>query len=318
MKERNLDILPVAAGPGSGLSPECVNTLDFIREWTAEVLARNEPFDLARVRKNFKIASRPADVVAQNVFSVQGVPCEWVCAPGSDPGARLLYLHGGGFVSGDLDTTIPFARLISQATGCSVLAVDYRLAPEHPFPRALTDAVRCFRWLREHGPRGPGPARKRVVAGDSAGGGLVLSTLMRLRDAGETLPDCAVTLSPITDLSLSGASLETQADRDPVLRKEFLRFCSDAYACGTDRREPLLSPLFGDPAGLPPLFMQVGGREILLDDTLRFVRKAKAAGVDVTLDLWPDMFHSWQLFAPGVPEAQQALDRIGVYIREGR
>jgi acetyl esterase/lipase len=196
--------------------------------------------------------------------------------------------------------------------------VDYRLAPEHPFPDALTDAVHCFRWLRVHGPRGSGPARKLVVAGDSAGGGLVLSTLMRLRDARETLPDCGVTLSPITDLSLSGASLESRAELDPVLRKEFLLFCSEAYAADTDRREPLLSPVFGDPAGLPPLFMQVGGREILLDDTLRFVRRAKAAGVNVTLDLWPEMFHSWQLFAPKVPEAQQALDRIGAYVRELR
>ncbi len=298
-----------------GLSPACERILEFIHAWTAEVLARGEAFDLPRVRKTFKLASRPPEVVAKNTFRANGVLSEWACAADARPEDRMLYLHGGGYISGDLDTTIPFAELISRNTGCSVLAIDYRLAPEHPFPHALDDAVRSFRWLRENGPRGAGPARKLVIAGDSAGAGLALSTLLKLRDDREPLPDCAVALSAITDLSLGGSSLKTNAGVDPVLRVDFLEFCSRAYASGVDKKDPLVSPLFGDPEGLPPLFLQVGGREILLDDTLRFAEKAEAAGVDVTLDLWPEMFHSWQLFAPEVPEAQGALDRIGDFIR---
>ena len=304
--------------PPESPSPAFRRTLAFILAWTEEVLNSGKPFDLQTARKTFGVAPRPRAGVADRTFLAHGVPCRWACAPGASGEDRLLYLHGGGYVCGDLLMAARFARLLSGATGCSVLVADYRLAPEHPFPCALEDAVGAYLWLLENGPEGPAPARKLAVAGESAGGGLTLSTLLKLREQGAPLPDCAVALSPITDLTLSGASLETRAGQDPVLRVELLEFCSKAYASHVDRRDPLVSPLFGDPAGLPPLFLQVGGREILLDDALRFADKARTAGVRVTLDVWPEMFHSWQLFAEAVPEARRALDRVGDFVREVR
>lgn len=306
---------PGGSGQAGGVSRECRDALDMLYALAAEALSREDAFDLNVARASSKLFSRPPEVAAARTFLADTVRAEWACAPGADPAVRLLYLHGGGYVSGDLDTTIRFAELVAQAAHCCVLAIEYRLAPEHPFPHALNDAVDAYRWLLENGPEGPGPARKTVIAGDSAGGGLALSALMKLRDQGGDLPDCAVTLSALTDLALTGETLTSRADRDPVMNLPFLALCFDAYASGVDRRHPLLSPLYGDPQGLPPLFMQVGGREILLDDTLRFAEKARASGVEVHLDIWPEMFHSWQLFAPWVPEAQQALDRVGRFVR---
>jgi len=300
---------------GTGLSPEFERTLAFLLAWNEEVLASQEPFDLQTARKTFGVALLSVGEGAEKTFLARGVPCRWACGPEARPEDRVLYLHGGGYVCGGLDTATRFASLLSRVSGFSVLAVDYRLAPEHPFPGALEDSVNAFRWLRENGPLGPLPARRLAVAGESAGGGLVLSTLLRLRDHREPLPDVAVALSPITDLTLSGGSLKTRAELDPVLRLDLLEFCSRAYASCADRADPLVSPLFGHLAGLPPLFLQVGGREILLDDTLRFARKARASGVQVTLDVWPEMFHSWQLFAEEVPEARRALDRVGDFVR---
>ncbi len=302
-------------GADQGMSRECRQALDTLFAWSAEVLAYGKSFDFQQARHASKLYVRSAEEAAKNSFRADGVLAEWVRAPWADPDSRILYLHGGGYISGDLDTTLPFARLISQATGCSVLAIDYRLAPENPFPHALDDAVRAYGWLRDNGPHGPGGAKTTVIAGDSAGGGLALSTLLRLREDRAAPPDCAVTLSALTDLSLSGASLMRREGDDPVLTYAFLQLCSQAYASGTDPKHPLISPLFADLRGLPPLFMQVGGREVLLDDTLRFVKKARDAGVDVTLDLWPHMFHSWQLFAPDVPEARQSLERVGAFVK---
>jgi len=304
------------------ISKECQEALEFIdlliNEWTAEVNSPHLPLDMARSREAFKIVSRPADLLEAITFKVNGVLSEWVCDADADPDLRILYLHGGGFITGDLDTTEPFAKAISEVTGCAVLSIDYRLSPEHPFPSALNDAVNAFKWLCRNGPEGPAPSKKTFIIGDSAGGGLALSTLLKLRDDKAALPDGAVTLSAFTDLTLSGDSLKSRAEVDPVLNAAFLRFCSSAYASGMDMKNPYISPLFADTNDLPPLFMQVGEREILLDDTLRFAEKATASGVPVTLDVWPEMFHSWQLFAPHMPEALYALKRIGSYIRKFR
>ena len=297
------------------ISKQCEEALDYIHRWSEEATSRGKTFHLESARAGFKIMPRPAEVLEQVTFRIHDLLAEWVCAPGVDPDLRLLYLHGGGYVMGDLDTTAPFAQLISRATGCSVLIIDYRLAPENPFPRALEDSLLAFRWLRNHGPQGPAPVRKIFIAGDSAGGGLALSTLLKLRDNRESFPECAVTISAFTDLTLSGESLKSRIHVDPVLSVPFLRLCSDAYSAETDRKNPYLSPLFSEPANLPPLFMQVGDREILLDDTVRFARKAESRGVRVTLDVWPEMFHSWQLFAPQVPEAEEALTRLGDFIK---
>ena len=298
------------------VSKACQEALHDLHLLTEDLLARGERFDVQRSRITFKLYSRPDEVLEEVTFPLNGIRAEWVCDPASHPDMRLLYLHGGGYILGDLDTTAPFAQCISKATGCAVLIIEYRLAPEHPYPHALEDAVGAFRWLRQHGPQGAHPAKRMCIAGDSAGGGLTLSTLLRLRDEKDRLPECAFTLSAITDLSLSGASLETRAEADPVLDADFLRYCAGAYAGGTDPTEPYLSPLFAETGGLPPLFMQVGEREILLDDTRRFAEKARAEGVDVTLDVWPEMFHAWQMFAPAVPEATEALDRVGRFVKD--
>ena len=238
------------------------------------------------------------------------VPCEWVVARGASRDTVVLYLHGGSYVLGSIATHRNLAARLSAASGASALVVGYRLAPEHPFPAALHDALAAYRWLRTR----VDPARI-VVAGDSAGGGLAAATLVALRDAGDALPAGAALLSPWVDLEGTGGSLAANAGADPMIDRDGLLRAAAAYLGGADPRTPLAAPLHADLAGLPPLFIQVGGREALLDDALRFAARARAAGVPVRLDRWDEMVHVWQAFAPLVPEATAALARAGVFIR---
>jgi acetyl esterase/lipase len=194
--------------------------------------------------------------------------------------------------------------------------VDYRLAPENPFPTAVDDALSSFRWMLDNGPDGHTPCRRSFIAGDSAGGGLTLATIMALRDAKERVPDAAVTLSALTDLALTGRSIESRSEIDPIIRNTaLLPGIFELYLSGTDSRTPLTSPLYGDFSGFPPLLIQVGDNEILLDDSIRLAEKAKSAGVDIKLEVEPEMFHNFQIFAPFLPKAQRAIDRIGEFIR---
>jgi acetyl esterase/lipase len=197
----------------------------------------------------------------------------------------------------------------------AVLVLDYRLAPEHPHPAAVHDALAALRWMYEHGPTGAAPARATFVAGDSAGGGLTLATLIAARDAGVHLPNAAVAISAWTDLACTGNTMRTRADVDPMVTEAVLSRMTQDYLQGGDARQPLASPLYADLRGLPPLLMQVGDAEVLLDDTTRVADKARAAGVDVTLEIYPEMIHIFQLFAPILPEGQQAIERIGAFIR---
>jgi acetyl esterase/lipase len=190
--------------------------------------------------------------------------------------------------------------------------VEYRLAPEHPFPAAVEDATAAYRWLLASGVRPAGIA----IAGDSAGGGLTLATLVALRDAGDPLPAAAVCLSPWVDLEGIGDSMATKAAADPFVRKEMIQFMAQQYLGERSLRTPLAAPLYADLHGLPPLLIQVGTAETLLDDSTRIAERARAAGVSVTLDTWDNMIHVWQLFAPMLPEGQQAIERIGAFIRE--
>jgi len=244
-----------------------------------------------------------------------GVPARWLCAPGSDPARRLLYLHGGGWVAGGFGSHGSHAARLSAATGCAVLLPEFRLAPEHPFPAALDDALAAWRWLRGQGPRGPAPGAALFAGGDSGGGGLALSLLLALRAGGEALPAAAFAFSPVTDLTCSGASMETRAAADIVINPALVPVAAALYAGAADLRTPLLSPLFGDPSGLPPLLLQVGDAEVMLDDSTRFAERARAAGVDVTLEVWPEMFHSFPLCAPALPEGREALERVGRFLR---
>jgi monoterpene epsilon-lactone hydrolase len=249
----------------------------------------------------------PADVDCQPV-DVDGISGEWVAAPGANLGT-MLYLHGGSYSVGSIRTHRELAARLSRATGTRALPIDYRLAPEHPYPAALEDACSAYRWLLGQGCE---PSRL-VIAGDSAGGGLTLATLIALRDAGDPLPAGAVSLSPWTDLTGSGDSHQTRAKDELMLTTAGLAHSAQIYAGGQDLRSPLISPLFADPAGLPPLLIQAGSDEILLDDARQFAEKAQAAGVQVTLQVWEGMFHVFQMI-PFLPETKKALGQIGEFV----
>ena len=247
--------------------------------------------------------------------SAGGVPAEWIIESGAKPEKRMAFLHGGGFVAGKLGSRRPFASWISKATGCSILLADYRLAPEHPFPAAVEDSLSSYHWMCKNGPDGEGQASKTFIGGDSAGGCLALSTLLGLKDAYENLPNAVVTLSAFLDMAITGKSIANHAGLDILFKPSHLTKFAELYLANQDPLEPSASPLYGDLSGLPPILMQVGEAELLLDDSVRFAEKAKKAGVKVTIEVWPEMFHNWQMFGPLFPEAQQAIDQIGEFIR---
>jgi monoterpene epsilon-lactone hydrolase len=236
------------------------------------------------------------------VVDAGGVLAEWVSVAGASGDAVLLYLHGGGYCIGSINTHRGMAARLAQACRARALNLDYRLAPEHPHPAAVDDAVAAYRWLLD---RGVAPAQI-VLGGDSAGGGLVMATLLALRDAGHPLPVAGFCLSPWVDLECSGETMTTKADVDPMVGKDGL----------TEMRHPLVSPLHADLSGLPPLLIQVGTAETLLDDAVRLADRARNAGMDVRLEAWDDLVHVFQAFAPMVPEAVEAIDGIGRFVRE--
>lgn len=241
-----------------------------------------------------------------------GVSGEWVAAPNAEAQRVLLYLHGGGYAIGSAASHRAMVGRISRAAGARALSLDYRLAPEHPHPAALEDAQAAYRWLLAQGTE----PERIVIGGDSAGGGLTLAALVALRDAGLPLPAGAVCLSPWTDLAVTGESITTKAGEDPMIQPQQLGPYVEYYAAGQDPRHPLISPLYADLAGLPPLLIQVGTAEILLDDSARLAERASAAGVAVTYEPWEKMIHVWQYFAPLLEEGREAIERIGQFIRE--
>lgn len=250
------------------------------------------------------------DNVTVNENRIGSMTADWVAMPNSSDGRVVLFLHGGGYVMGSNRTHRELASRIAQAAAAPVLVVDYRLAPEHPFPAAVEDALAAYRWLREEGI----PATSIAIAGDSAGGGLTLATLLALRDAGDALPACAVCLSPWVDLEGTGASAQPGGADDPMIQISGLRDTGKLYA-GDDLRNPLAAPLYGDFSGLPPLLIQVGTREVLLDDATRVAEKARAAGVSVQLEIEDGAYHVWHA-APHLPETTDAVRRIGEFVRE--
>jgi acetyl esterase/lipase len=244
--------------------------------------------------------------------SAGGVPAEWVTATEASQDAVVLYLHGGGYVICSLNTHRDLVARIALASGARVLNLDYRLAPEHPFPAAVEDATAAYRWLLA---QNVDPARI-VIAGDSAGGGLTIAALVALRDVGDPLPAAAVCISPWTDLALTGESLISKADVDPMVTESGARGWAAHYLAEADPRDPLASPLYADLSGLPPLLILVGTAEVLLDDATRLAGRAEAAGVDTTLEVWDDMIHIWPVLAAMLPEGQAAVERIGEFIKE--
>jgi acetyl esterase/lipase len=240
-----------------------------------------------------------------------GVPAERVAAPGADPGRWIQYAHGGAYTAGSVISHRPFCALLSAKTGATVLDVDYRLAPEHPFPAAVDDAVAAYGWLTGAEEVDP---RHVVLAGDSAGGGLALATLVALRDAGRPLPAGAALLSPWADLTMTAETYRTRAEVDPICNAEALSWSADAYLAGTAADHPLASPGRADLRGLPPLLVHVGDLEVLLDDARLVAERARAAGVEVTFAEVPEVIHVWHLFAGFAPESDEAVDELATWI----
>ena len=276
-------------------------------------------FDIEKVRQFMRGAEVEAPEGATvEIVDAGGVAAEWVCDRDASPTARLVHFHGGGYVCGGPFSHRALAAALSEVSGCAVLVPDYRLGPEHPFPAAVQDGVTAYEWMRENGPGGAGECEHSYIGGDSAGGGLTLATMLALRDEGRPLPDAAYTISAYADLSHSGESVRTRAEVDPLIGPSILPAMASAYLDGADARNPLASPVFGDPRSFPPLLVQVGDAEILLDDSTRFAESARRAGVDVTLEVWPEMFHCWHTFAAMLPEGSEATQRIGEFLRSHR
>ncbi|MBM3222655.1 MAG: alpha/beta hydrolase [Candidatus Tectomicrobia bacterium] len=272
----------------------------------ATVADRRQGFDMLAAK--FPLAPD----VRCDAVDANGVAAAWVVAPGADTGRTLLYLHGGGYVIGSINTHRDLAARLSRAAAARVLLIDYRLAPEHPHPAAVDDAVTAYRWLLQQG----AAPTSTVIAGDSAGGGLTVAALVALRAAGAPLPAAGVCISPWVDLEGIGDSMSSKASVDPIVQLPGLQWFAGLYLNGAHPRTPLAAPLYADLHGLPPLLIHVGTAETLLDDATRLAARAQAAGVEVTLDAWEGMIHVWHLFAAMLPEGQQAIERVGAYIRQ--
>ena len=260
-----------------------------------------------------KLARAIGGDTAASVLRVDadGVPAELVSSGEASSGRAILYLHGGGYVIGSPATHRELARRLSVAADADVLSIDYRLAPENPFPAAVEDAVSAYRWLVGQG-CDPGDI---AIAGDSAGGGLTVATLVSLRDQGLPLPACGVCLSPWVDMEGIGDSMTSRASLDPMVQREGLVAMAETYLGGADPKTPLAAPLYADLHGLPPLLIQVGTSETLYDDATRLAERAEAAGVETCFESWEEMIHVWHLFAPMLDDGQRAIERIGEFVR---
>jgi len=285
----------------------------FIEKVRARPKAENASVEERRAEYE-RIGSRlaPPPGVAFEPVDAGGVPAEWARPESGESDAAVLYMHGGGYAIGSIGSHRALCARLALASGMPVLSIDYRLAPEHRFPAAVDDALASYRWLLAR----CGDPGRIVLAGDSAGGGLVLATLLAAREAGLPQPAAAVCLSPLTDMAKEGASMRTHAHLDPIVDPAGSAENAQRYlGPDGDPRHPLASPLYGDLRGLPPLLVMVGTWEVLLDDSTRLAERARAAGVDVDLQVWEEMIHVWPFFASFFPEGQQAIDLAGDFIR---
>lgn len=247
-----------------------------------------------------------------NPVKIAERPAEWVFDPDTDDGRVMLYVHGGGYVQGSLASHRNLVFEIARSMKGKVLNLDYRLAPEHPFPAAVEDTVNAWAELLEMGI----DPKKASFGGDSAGGGLVIAALVSARDKGLPMPSCACCISPWTDLVGTGRTMDTKASEDPMVNRAALEFFSDFYAEKEDKTHPLISPLFADLAGLPPLLIQVGTAETLLDDSRRLATRARYAGVDVSYAEWEGMPHIWHIFAPLLEKSRKAIIELGEFVEQ--
>jgi len=269
--------------------------------------------NLEKERSGFEAFAKlfkPLAELKSTTVDVNGVPGEWITSAQVIGERTILYLHGGYYMIGSIQSHRNLAGNIAAAAQARVLIIAYRLAPEHPFPAGLDDALNAYNWLLEQGTQ----PSQIVLVGDSAGGGLVLSVLLALREQGKPLPAAAICLSPATDLTLGGESWKFNAKKELVITRFIAEQVAPKYLGEIDPHNPLASPLYGNLHGLPPLLIQVGSDEVLLSDSTSFAERARAAGVDVRLQVWPGMQHVWQFTASFVPEARQAIVKIGEFI----
>jgi monoterpene epsilon-lactone hydrolase len=284
--------------------------IDDVRE-LLESLPR--PANLAERRVRLDTIASADGVAADIRFEpvvIGGCEAEWSLAPGSDASRVLLFFHGGGYCSGSIRSHRGMVSEAGRAAKVRTLALGYRLAPESPFPAALDDALAAIAFLG-----GQGIAADRIaIGGDSAGGGLSLAAMIRLREAASPLPACAWLVSPWVDLEMTGASIDTKATIDPLIHREYLQELAANYLHGQNPRNPLVSPLHADLTGLPPMLIQVGSAETLLDDAVRIAGRLGAADVATSLEIWPHMIHAWHLWSARLTSARQALASSGAFI----
>lgn len=274
------------------------------------------PGDVVKVdsmRKSMdRVGGKYPEGVTGEAATINGVPGEWIWAEGADADAVVLYLHGGGYVAGSIASHKNLTGHLAKAVGCRVFAADYRLAPENPFPAGVDDAVAVYRGLVSD--EGIDPARI-AISGDSAGGGLTVATLLALRDGDDAMPAAAVPISAWIDLDGTGDSMKTRADADPMVTPGSLSIIGGMYVGDGDAKDPLASPIHADMTGLPPMLIQVGDAEVLLDDSVRLAAMIEEAGGEATLAVWPEMVHVWHAAAGFVPEADEAIKELADFVQ---
>ncbi len=266
----------------------------------------------ASTLKNAQRTNRIPKGAAVERFNIEGIPAAWIYADYAEQDKIVLYLHGGGYVLGGIDSHQMLCILMAQTLKMKILLPEYRLAPESPFPAAVDDALTAYRWLLAQGYN----SKNIIISGDSAGGGLSLAAVLSLRDAGQPLPAAVVCMSPWADLTFKGNSYITKEKSEVILREDVLREWASAYVGKEKSDHRLISPVNADFHGFPPLLIQVGSDEILLDDSLALTEKAKAQGVNVTLKVWDDLWHVWQALGELIPESRQAFEEMGQFVRK--
>jgi monoterpene epsilon-lactone hydrolase len=257
-----------------------------------------------------KVFTLPADVTVQPV-NANGVKAEWTSTPDADPSSVILYMHGGGYVICSLESHRHLVAEVGRAAGTRTLAIDYRLAPEHPFPAPVEDTVAAYRYLLDSGIK----PNCIALAGDSAGGGLVVGALLAIREAGLPLPACGWCISPWVDMEALGGSFVDRAATDPTVQKATILMMAQWYLGGANPRHPHAAPIYGDLRGLPPLLIQVGAAETLLDDSIALARTAGIADVPVDLQIWPEMIHIWHIYFPMLSAGRRAIAAGGAFVR---
>jgi acetyl esterase/lipase len=280
----------------------------------AQIAARTRATELPQMRADYDARGLgfglPSDVTVEKV-SANGVKAEWTATPGADATKAILFLHGGGYVIGSLDSHRHMVAECGRQAGMRTLAIDYRMAPEHPFPAAVEDTVAAYRFLLESGIA----AKHIAIAGDSAGGGLVVGGMLAIRAAGLPLPACAWCISPWVDMQALGQSFTDRSETDPTVQAATIKFMAETYLAGADPKSPTAAPIYADLRGLPPMMIQVGACETLLDDSIALARAAGIADVPVDLQIWPEMIHVWHTYHTVLSAGKRAIAAGGAFVK---